>query len=180
MYWCKCICVPALSSHKAGPPWPSFLQHLCFQHGCYDRHETLPTHLRHNNLPKVIKKLSREKAFIQSNTTHKSTSCLPDPTLFRTMAIAPTTFRCFGFSLAKICNTCIKKNNDWSAMWAGNWLSIEHYLKEASNSSRATFISVHPSHDATSFDVSSTSVIRNALQHNNTGLTCKSSSMACV
>lgn len=65
------------------------------------------TSTRHHQLVRYI-------AICQKNTKLKSDpylaidtqtctqNCLPDPTLFRTIAIAPTTFRCLGFSLAMI------------------------------------------------------------------------------
>lgn len=43
---------------------------------------------------------------------------------------------------------------------------VNLYLEESGNSCRSTFISVHPSHDSSSLDVSSTSVIRDPLKYN--------------
>lgn len=94
---------PSLSSHRAGQPSPSVPQRRCFQLLLCDPREKPPARQPRNSLRKNTHTPTSGKSEYENVNENmvKKRSRWPAPTLFLTMAIDPTTFRCLGFSLAK-------------------------------------------------------------------------------
>lgn len=123
MFW------PFPSSHRAGRPSPYDPLHQCFLLSPCDPRGKPAARLRRSSLRKCRNTQSGERWSDAADSTGTGRSDWPEPTLFLTIDIEPTTFRCFGLSLAKICITRGTRVRVYTATYSTplNSLQLEYH-----------------------------------------------------